>query len=629
MAKSKAVAIAITANSTSIRSEVARVNKTLDTLGASAKKAAHDVGVLKHLEFAKLGFEGLSIGAEALMGIGEKVFSMAERITESTKRISDMSKKTGIGVEALQGYGLASKLAGVDVESFAKMVNKMEANIGKAEVGGGFAKGLDAIGVSLTDLRSMSPEKQFDTISAAIGKLPTYAERSAAAVRIFGKSGAELIPVFLEGEHHLTALFDRAKALGIVLSDTQVANIAGMDDSFKMVSATVDGIVGQILGELSPVVTKMLDDMLKFVEAFQGAGGATGGTAIAQAITDGILAGVKFFLEGVQSLEKVFLNFLMSMDQLPGIEITLPEGARRVTDLRSMISHQQTQADALVAPTQRAATLGFPVPRAYGMTLEETNKDIAMLQRALAASEAKLGSSGVRMALELLDGFAKQIKDSRNAASAVDSMVAGLPVGIGDTPEAKASRRADAAAAVKAAADAAKAAQKASQDASTRVAGLQPKDEKARVTFLKDIAAVNVTISDAEASAAAARKAGDADAIKAAEERLALVYKQAGVAVEIANQNRKDKEIAATKTRDDLTKQADEIKAGLQFDLAKPSRAALVANDVRTSAGASQVASFRRMEDDPALDEARAATKKLEEIKQKLDALNREPVDML
>jgi tetrahydromethanopterin S-methyltransferase subunit G len=35
------------------------------------------------------------------------------------------------------------------------------------------------------------------------------------------------------------------------------------------------------------------------------------------------------------------------------------------------------------------------------------------------------------------------------------------------------------------------------------------------------------------------------------------------------------------------------------------------------------------MEDDPALDEARAATKKLEEIKQKLEALNREPVDML
>jgi hypothetical protein len=375
----------------------------------------------------------------------------------------------------------------------------------------------------------------------------------------------------------------------------------------------------------------MLDEMLQFVEAFQGAGGATGGTAIAQAITDGILAGVKFFLEGVQSLEKVFLNFLMSMDQLPGIEITLPEGARRAIELRSMISHQQTQADALVAGTQRAATLGMPVPRApaTGMTLEETNKDIAMLQRALAASEAKAGSSGVRMALELLDGFAKGVKESRQAASAVDAMVAGLPVGIGDTPEAKASRQADAAAAVKAAADTAKAAAKASEDAASRVAGLQPTGEKARITFLKDIAAVNVTIADAETNAAAARQAGDADAIKAAEDRLALTYEQAGLAVQIANENRREKELSAVKTRNDLTKQADEIKAGLQFDLAKPSRAALVANDVRTSAGASQVASFRRMEDDPALDEAKAATKKLEEIKQKLDALNREPVDML
>jgi hypothetical protein len=190
-----------------------------------------------------------------------------------------------------------------------------------------------------------------------------------------------------------------------------------------------------------------------------------------------------------------------------------------------------------------------------------------------------------------------------------------------DSPQGKA--------AAKAAAESAKAAAKASEDAASRVAGLQPTGEKARVTFLKDIAAVNVTIADAETNAAAARKAGDADAIKAAEDRLALTYEQAGLAVQIANTNRKEKDMAALKARDDLTKQADEIKAGLQFDLAKPSRAALVANDVRTSAGASQVASFRRMEDDPALDEAKAATKKLEEIKQKLDALNREPVDML
>ena len=232
-----------------------------------------------------------------------------------------------------------------------------------------------------------------------------------------------------------------------------------------------------------------------------------------------------------------------------------------------------------------------------------------------------MGTTGVQVAINFIEEFTKGIEAARLVPPSGAGPGAPFPLNFADSPQGKA--------AAKAAAESAKAAGKASEDAASRVAGLQPTGEKARITFLKDIAAVNVTIADAEANAAAARKAGDADAIKAAEERLSLVYEQAGLALEIANTNRKEKDMAALKARNDLTKQADEIKNTLKFDLASPSRAALVANDVRTSAGASQVASFRRMEDDPALDEAKAATKKLEEIKQKLDALNREPVDML
>lgn len=604
MAKSKAVSIAITANSTSIRSEVEKVNKTLDTLGHSAKKAAHDVGVLKHLEFAHIGLEGLHLGGELIMGIGEKIFSMAERITESTKRISDMSKKTGIGVEALQGYGLASKLAGVDVETFAKMINKMEANIGKATVGGGFSDGLKEIGISLADLRALSPEKQFDAISTAIGELPTYAERAAAAVRVFGKAGAELIPVFLEGEHHLGALFDRAQALGIILSDKQVSNIAGMDDGFKMVSATIDGIVGQVLGDLAPAVSNVLEEMLKFVEAQKGANGAVGGAALAQSISDGIISGARYFLQGVQSLEKVFLDFLVSLGSI-GL---------------ATLSPQQTE---LVNARAQNNTEGVRQARNRG---NDSQGLVADAEKRLAAAEAAIGSMGVQVAIDFLDNFANGIKESRKAASAVEAMVAALP---GDTPEAKAAHKAKMAADIKAATESAKAVAKAQEDATSRVQGLQPKDEKARVTFLKDIAAVNVTIAAAETAAAAARKAGDADGIKAAEERLALVYEQAGVAVQIATQNRKDKELAALKAGSDLKKQADEIMAAVKIDLGAPSRKALQANDVRTSAGAAQLAAFNRGEQDPAIEQARLQTQKLEEIRRQQADLAARQVDIL
>ena len=313
------------------------------------------------------------------------------------------------------------------------------------------------------------------------------------------------------------------------------------------------------------------------------------------------MAGVKFFLQGIQSLEKVFFDFLVGIDNLPGISVNLSPEQKELVNARAEANSFSMQ-QARFAPNRN-------------------RNEIAASDKRVAAAEAALANTGVQVAIDFIAEFTKGIEAARLVPPSGAGPGAPFPLNFADSPQGKA--------AAKAAAESAKAAAKASEDAASRVAGLQPTNEKARITFLKDIAAVNVTIADAEANAAAARKGGDADAIKAAEDRLSLTYEQAGLAVQIANENRKEKDMAALKARDDLTKQADEIKNTLKFDLASPSRKALIANDVRTSAGASQVASFRRMEDDPALDEAKAATKKLEEIKQKLDALNREPVDML
>ena len=602
MARSKAVSVAISATSSGLRSEVARVNKLLDTMGASAKKAAKDLGILKTIEIGKIGFAGISAGADIITGLGTSALQMASRVATSVDSLNDLSIRTGIALKPLQGFKLAAKLAGVDAEGFAIAVTRMAVNIGKAEPGDAFSKSLAAIGVSVTDLQGMNPEAQFSAISKAIQNIPTAAGQAAASVEIFGRAGAALSPLFQKGAASLEDLTARAERLGIILQGDQVANIAAMNDGFDLVSATVDGIIGQILGDLSPVVTTMLDDMLKFVEAFQGAGGATGGTAIAQAITDGILIGVKYFLEGIQSLEKAFFDFLVGIDNLPGISVNLSPEQKELVNARF-----EAQNDVGIV-NGRAVNFDF-------------DGSVARSDKRVAAAEAALANTGVQVAIDFIAEFTKGIEAARLVPPSGAGPGAPFPLNFADSPQGKA--------AAKAAAESAKAAGKASEDAASRVAGLQPTGEKARITFLKDIAAVNVTIADAEANAAAARKAGDADAIKAAEDRLSLTYEQAGLAVQIANENRKEKDMAALKARDDLTKQADEIKNTLKFDLASPSRKALIANDVRTSAGASQVASFRRMEDDPALDEAKAATKKLEEIKQKLDALNREPVDML
>jgi hypothetical protein len=157
----------------------------------------------------------------------------------------------------------------------------------------------------VAELRALSPEQQFSAIGDAISALPTAADRAAAAVSVFGKQGAALAPLFREGAASIEELRDRAERLGIIVTETQLNNIGDMNDGFDLVRATVEGIIGQVIGNLAPAVTDVTNQFLRFVEEWSGAQGE-GGTGIANAITDVLLQGAEFFAGIFDSFVKNF-----------------------------------------------------------------------------------------------------------------------------------------------------------------------------------------------------------------------------------------------------------------------------------------------------------------------------------
>jgi hypothetical protein len=278
-----------------------KTKKDLDKVSDSAKKTdksmeslTKNVSILAKIELGRLFVDGIQAIANVFRDVATRVISLVSSVNTGIDSLNDLSARTGIQVEALQGYALAAKLAGVDTEQFGATVQKLGVNIGKANPGDSFDKSLRGINLSVAELRALSPEEQFSAIGAAISQLPTAADRAAAAVEIFGKQGAALAPLFREGAASIEELQARAERLGIIISDTQVNNVADMNDAFDLVAATVQGITGQVLGNLAPAVTAVTDQFLEFVETFNGTGG-DGGTGIANAITDVLLKGAEYF----------------------------------------------------------------------------------------------------------------------------------------------------------------------------------------------------------------------------------------------------------------------------------------------------------------------------------------------
>lgn len=296
------------------RSDLDRAGTSAKNTDKSMESLARNTKILAGIEIGRLFIDGLQALGSVFRDITNRVTSLVTSVNGSVDTLNDFSARTGIGVEALQGYSLAAKLAGVDTEQFGAAVQKLAVNIGKATPGDALDKALKGINLSLQQLRGLSPEQQFSEIGQAISQLPTAAERAAAAVAVFGKQGAALAPLFREGAASIEELQARAERLGVIVSETQVGNVADMNDAFDLVRATIDGIIGQVIGNLAPAVTDVTNQFLKFVESWSGAQGE-GGTGIANAITDVLLQGAEYFAA-------VFDEFLSRFD---GLGVTLQD----------------------------------------------------------------------------------------------------------------------------------------------------------------------------------------------------------------------------------------------------------------------------------------------------------------
>jgi hypothetical protein len=295
----------------------ARAQQDLDKVGQAAGKTdknieslTKNVRLLSLIEVGRLIVDGIQAISKVITNVIGNISSFVSRVANSFDQFNDLSARTGIGVEALQGYSLAAKLAGIDTAEFGSAVQKLAVSIGKATPGDNLDKSLKAINLSVTQLRGLAPEQQFSAIGEAISGLPTAADRAAAAVEIFGKQGAALAPLFREGAASIEELRDRAERLGIIVDETQLNNIGAMNDAFDLARATVEGIAGQVIGNLAPAVTAVVDQFLLFIEEFAGAEGS-GGTGIANAIS-------KVLFDGAEFLAGVFDSFVANFSGFSG-----------------------------------------------------------------------------------------------------------------------------------------------------------------------------------------------------------------------------------------------------------------------------------------------------------------------
>lgn len=393
---------------------IRRLGNSMQGLQGQVKNAALGFNSLKG---AVGGFAGAIAGSAIVGGLT----AIVKKSIDASDELFNLQAKTGIAAKALIGLGNAAKLADVDQGTLAKGLTKLSVNLVKAAEGNDdLARKFKALGVNVKDANGqvVPADRALKQVADRFADMPDGAQKAAAAVALFGKSGAELIPLLNEGaaamekfsfkvgedfaarsdlfSDTVTELGIKTQGFGLELTDALLpalqsiievfSDLFDTDQDWTALFKVIEGVIRGLAVAIYTVV-KAVDVLIKnVVAAVQAAGQALSGDfgAAWQTITSRVSSGIEEQKKILADLNKLAFGSAPS------------PGTGRRTGGRSMaLDTSAADRDAAAEARRRAAEA----------------KRAATEQERLLERRASL----MQKANDLQEGLRRKIEDTTNA----------------------------------------------------------------------------------------------------------------------------------------------------------------------------------------------------------------------
>ncbi|MFN4342872.1 MAG: hypothetical protein ACK4FE_12695 [Azonexus sp.] len=242
-------------------------------------------------------------GVLANLGVAVSVAgltAMVKSAIDTGDALDEMSQRVGVSVETLSVWKPAAEQSGVSGESFEKGLRKLSTTMLEAATGSeDAARGLEAVGVEFKnqDGTLRATDQVLLDLAERFKAMPDGAEKTALAVQLFGKSGAELIPFLNQGRDGINELAAEMQALGVQMSSETAAQAGNFNDALDKLKLATTSIGNQIITSLLPALNDMAGGMVESAKQ--------GGTL--RTILDGVVLVLKTLALGAATVGKSFV----------------------------------------------------------------------------------------------------------------------------------------------------------------------------------------------------------------------------------------------------------------------------------------------------------------------------------
>lgn len=240
---------------------IVSLNRSIAAIEGTAKGAT---GAMRGLTGAAAGLSG-ALGALAPLASIAGLVGLAKNSLDAGDKMFDLAQKTGVSVEALARFNKAARVSGTDIDAVGKALVKLSRGMVEAAATGKgkAADSLKALGLSAVD--ASGKLKSADRVTLEIAnRFKSMADgpaKAALAMNLFGKAGADMIPLLNMGG-------DAIDKLSVKMTTAFAEKADQYSDKLAMLSGKVGAFGADLLIALLPALNAVTDAVSAAVSGF-------------------------------------------------------------------------------------------------------------------------------------------------------------------------------------------------------------------------------------------------------------------------------------------------------------------------------------------------------------------------
>lgn len=241
-----------------LRTDDAQANRGIDRTERNTQR----LGVT----FDRVARKALGLGkvlAAAASAAAAGAVVLVKRTIDHADAMSKAARRAGIATESLSELAWAGEQSDVSLEKLTNGLARLSYNMGQAATGADktLAAAFRQLNINITDAAGglRSADAVLYDIAQAFAGMEAGADKTALAMRIFGRAGTEMITLLDNGRDGLEAFGAEARGLGIVISTGMGQRAEVFNDTMNRVRKGFEGIVIRIAEGLLPQLQAFAD----------------------------------------------------------------------------------------------------------------------------------------------------------------------------------------------------------------------------------------------------------------------------------------------------------------------------------------------------------------------------------